>query len=125
MSEQVDFRAVKEVVTMEAVLKHYGLLDTLKPKKDGFRGPCPFHDANQNSRSFHVSTSLNLWNCFGCPRGGDVLVFVQEREDFKTSREAALFLKATFSLRPASPPTESVGEENTEPDDVPVETVLL
>ena len=39
---------------------------------------CPFHKDNEASLS--VNPQQNLWNCFGCKTGGDVLSFLQLKE---------------------------------------------
>ncbi len=77
----VDFRAIRESVTMEAVLKHYGLLDPMKRSGDSLSGCCPIHKGT-NPTQFRVSVSKNLWNCFSeCKHGGNVLDFIARMED--------------------------------------------
>ena len=41
-------------------------------------GRCPFHE--ERSASFSVNSDLNLYHCFGCGKGGDVVTFVRETE---------------------------------------------
>src|SRR5437899_11849431 len=42
------------------------------------KGLCPFHD--EKSPSFNVTPANNLFWCFGCQEGGDVISFVQRME---------------------------------------------
>lgn len=50
----------------------------LELKKSGgnFKACCPIH--GENTPSFVVSPSKQIWHCFGCGAGGDAIKFVQE-----------------------------------------------
>jgi len=54
--------------------------DYLPLKKAGknYVTNCPFH--KDDTPSFHVSTDLNIFHCFGCGKSGDVITFVMEFE---------------------------------------------
>jgi len=55
----------------------------LKKRGKHFVACCPFH--SEKTPSFVVSPELQIYKCFGCGKGGDVINFVQEFEriDFK------------------------------------------
>ena len=60
-------------------------------KKNGSRywGLCPFH--HEKTPSFSVNDEQNLYYCFGCKAGGNVVQFVEEMEHL-TYREAVEYL---------------------------------
>jgi len=59
MQKQANFGELKQSVSMEMLLGHYGLLDGLKRvKEDELVGLCPFHEETKGS--FHVSLSRFL-----------------------------------------------------------------
>ena len=55
----------------------------LKKAGSNFSGCCPFH--NEKTPSFMVSPTKQIFKCFGCGKGGNVLTFIQEIEkiDFR------------------------------------------
>jgi hypothetical protein len=95
-NEWVDFRAVKEAVTMKMVLDHYGVKG-LREAGDQLRGPCPIHKAKETARSFTVHLDKNAFNCFSCGSKGNVLDFVAAMENCSV-KDAALMLKRTFRV---------------------------
>jgi len=46
-----------------------------------WKGLCPFH--HEKSPSFMVNEEKQIFHCFGCGKGGDVLTFVQEIESLE------------------------------------------
>jgi DNA primase len=59
----------------------------LRQRGTRWTGLCPFHD--ERTPSFSVDSANNLYYCFGCQAGGDVINFVEEKEglDFRQAVE--------------------------------------
>ena len=72
-------QSVRDVVAAANIVDVVSLRTSLR-KSSGTRymGRCPFHD--ERSASFSVNSDLNLYHCFGCGKGGDVVTFVRETE---------------------------------------------
>ena len=58
----------------------------LKKKGHNFWGLCPFH--NEKTPSFSVNSDKQIFKCFGCGAGGDVISFIMQYE--KTSYPEAI-----------------------------------
>ena len=50
----------------------------MRPAGRDFKGLCPFHD--EKTPSFTVSVQKQIFYCFGCQTGGNVISFVQKQE---------------------------------------------
>jgi DNA primase len=50
----------------------------LRPAGRDYKGLCPFHD--EKTPSFTVSVQKQIFYCFGCQTGGNVISFVQKHE---------------------------------------------
>jgi len=66
---------IKEETDIVSVVRSYV---TLRPAGAGFKGLCPFH--REKTPSFNVTPSLNIYKCFGCGEGGDVISFLMKIE---------------------------------------------
>jgi DNA primase len=85
MDSQVD--EIKEKLNIVDIVQEY--VPSLKRSGRNFFGLCPFHQ--EKSPSFSVNPELNIFKCFGCGEGGDVLTFLQKIEgvDFPKAMELA------------------------------------
>ena len=53
---------------------------TLKRRGNSYMACCPFH--HEKTPSFHVNRDKQMYHCFGCGVGGNVITFVMEYENF-------------------------------------------
>jgi hypothetical protein len=62
-----------------------GAVTSLRRRGSRLVGLCPLH--KEKHPSFGINVEKNLWYCFGCNAGGDVISFIRELErcDFKTA----------------------------------------
>lgn len=107
----VDFRALRAQVSMEQLLAHYGLLEQMKRRGENLLGVCPIHKG-ENPTSFRVSLAKNVYHCFACDAGGNILDLVATLEGV-TIREAALRIKDWFGIEMHPPPRN--GGKSTSP----------
>ncbi len=82
MISQDEIEAIKQGVDLVPVMKACGI--ELKQVGGNYQGFCPFHE-DTKSPSLTVNPRENLWNCFGCGTGGDVIRFIEliDQVDFK------------------------------------------
>ncbi len=81
MIEKEKIEAIKRDTDLVALFEAKGI----RMKKNGksYFGLCPFHDDKTPSLSINPTT--NLWQCFGCNKGGDAIRFIElfDQVDFK------------------------------------------
>lgn len=90
-AEFVDFKVVKERVTVAEILTHYKLLESFTKKGAALYGPCPIHKGT-NKGQFKIDPEGRRWYCFGrqCKVGGNVLDLVAKLEHVPVSQAARL-----------------------------------
>jgi hypothetical protein len=97
-TEWVDFKRVKEAVSMQMVLDHYGIRGFIK-RGDELRGACPIHKGSRQGKTFTVNLQKNAFKCFSekCKAKGNILDFVAAKEG-GTVRDAAVKLAEWFKV---------------------------
>jgi DNA primase len=93
---QEDIAAVRERSPIADVIGEYL---QLRPAGGGnLKGLCPFHQ--ERSPSFNVTPGKELYHCFSCGEGGDVIKFVMQIEQLQFGEAVErLAARAGFELR--------------------------
>lgn len=71
---------VEEVRSKNDIVDVIGSYVRLQKKGNSYMGLCPFH--SEKTPSFSVSQSKQMYHCFGCGVGGNVITFVMEYENY-------------------------------------------
>lgn len=100
-----DVRRVKDACDIVRIIGEHV---ALKPKGREFVGLCPFH--SDSSPSMTVVPTKQIFHCFACGTGGDVLGFVQKylKMEFRETLEY-LAERAGVTLTPRTPPSSRGG----------------
>jgi DNA primase len=110
MIEKERIEELKRSIDLVALVESKGI--SLKKNGKSYKGLCPFHEDTNPSLS--VNPSTNLWQCFGCSAGGDVISFIEQYDhvDFK----GAIAQLSAFSVqRLAKAKNPEPGTLNPEP----------
>lgn len=95
---------IDEVVSRNNIVDVVSEYVAIKPRGRGYFGLCPFH--NEKTASFHVSPERQIYHCFGCGEGGNVVSFIMNMERMEFV-EAMKFL----AKRAGIPLPEGINQE--------------
>jgi len=74
----IDHSTIEKIFDAAQITEVVQEFVTLKKRGVNYLGLCPFH--NEKTPSFMISPEKQIWHCFGCGKGGDILAFVMEIE---------------------------------------------
>ena len=70
---------IEEVISQNDIVDVISEYVPLKKSGRNFMGLCPFH--REKSPSFCVSMDKQIFKCFGCSQGGNVISFIMKNEN--------------------------------------------
>lgn len=79
MSFNIDENVLSEIKSKADIVDVISDYVNLKKTGSNYMGLCPFH--SEKSPSFSVSPSKEMFKCFGCGVGGDVITFIMKKEN--------------------------------------------
>lgn len=109
----VDYRQLKDQVSLLMVLDHYDLTGELKKRGEELHGKCPLHQGEGN-RSFHANVGKNAFHCFSCNKKGNILDFVAAKEGCSV-REASVLIADWFQVEDAGTVPKTATDKSTQP----------
>ena len=82
---------IEEVKSRSDIVKV--ISDYIKVQQSGanFKGLCPFH--GEKTPSFYINSSKQIYKCFGCGEGGDVINFIMKMENLEFMDAVKLLAK--------------------------------
>lgn len=87
---------VPEIISTADIVQIISDYVMLKKTGKGFKGLCPFH--TEKTPSFNVNPEKQMYHCFGCGAGGNVITFISKIENIPT-RDAVRQLADRFGIR--------------------------
>jgi len=95
---------VEEVRVRNDILEVISLYVKLVKKGSSYFGLCPFH--NEKTASFSVSTQKQMYYCFGCGAGGNVISFVMQYENYSFTEALTMLAERAGISLPNVEPTK-------------------
>ncbi|MBE7025673.1 MAG: DNA primase [Ruminococcaceae bacterium] len=96
MAERIPEQLIQDIIAANDIVALVGQYVPLRRSGSSYVGLCPFH--KEKTPSFHVTADRQLYYCFGCGAGGNIVEFVKNIEhlDFV---EAIRFLADRAGIR--------------------------
>jgi len=100
----MDQHIIDEIIERNDIVDVISSYIPLKKVGSNFKARCPFHE--EKTASFVVSPKKQIYKCFGCGKGGNVITYVQEFEKIsfpealrKLAARAGITVKQTMQSK--------------------------
>ncbi len=78
MAERIPEQLIQDIIAANDIVALVGQYVQLRRSGSSYVGLCPFH--KEKTPSFHVTPDRQLYYCFGCGTGGNIVEFVKNME---------------------------------------------
>ncbi len=78
MAERIPEQLIQDIIAANDIVALVGQYVQLRRSGGSYVGLCPFH--KEKTPSFHVTPDRQLYYCFGCGAGGNIVEFVKNME---------------------------------------------
>ncbi len=103
---------VREILDRTDIIAVIGEHVRLQRSGNEYKGLCPFHA--EKTPSFYVIPGKNIFHCFGCQKGGDVITFLREIDKLGFTEAVELLAKrAGIALEVEEAPSEEEKERRS------------
>jgi DNA primase len=92
-------RLLEEIKSRTDIVDFISSYVQLKKSGQNWKGVCPFH--SEKTPSFMVSQSKQIFHCFGCGAGGDVITFIMKYENIAFQEALHLLAKKAGVVIPS------------------------
>lgn len=112
MLNRVSEETIESLRKANDVVEVIGEYVQLKKQGSNYIGLCPFH--SEKTPSFSVTREKQIFHCFGCGKGGNVVTFLMEMENYSFYEAlASLSQRSGIALpEPGIKKSSSLSEEN-------------
>src|SRR5690625_2746784 len=115
MGNKIPEDIIEQLKNANDIVDIIGEYVQLKKQGKNFFGLCPFHD--EKTPSFSVNQDKQIFHCFGCKKGGNVMTFLMEIENFTFPQALQLLSERSGIKIPTnnyhqSSPEKSKAQEN-------------
>jgi DNA primase len=105
-------QTVREILERTDIIAVIGEHVRLQRSGNEYKGLCPFHA--EKTPSFYVIPGKNIFHCFGCQKGGDVITFLREIDKLGfTEAVEVLAKRAGIALQVEEAPSEEERERRS------------
>jgi len=114
MKSWIDFKELRQSLSFESVLRHYGVELKIKGRQHHGFCPLPNHQGKRNSPSFSANLDKGIFQCFGCGAKGNLLDFAARMEKVDPKDGAELH-KVALKLQERFCPANGQPEQPSPP----------